>query len=179
LSKISSNNKSPLFDVIAEAIKSTKEKRQAPRGGVIVIIDGHSSSGTAFDREVADAILRENTPIYFIILDDGRYGSHPANQSRIRQTRNLLIRIAEVSGGQAVVVKITNDISVATEQIIRRVNNLYTLGYYPTNEKYDGSFRYIRVRVMQKDKRKVRVFVPLGYYAPGPEQIREEKTNDK
>jgi hypothetical protein len=45
--------------------------------------------------------------------------------------------------------------------------------------KIDGSFRYISVKVTPKDKRKVRVFAPLGYYALEPEKIREEKTNDK
>lgn len=56
-------------------------------------------------------------------------------------------------------------ISAATEQIIHRLNNQYTMGYYPTNEKHDGAFRYVRVTVTPKDKRKVKVFAPLGYYA--------------
>jgi len=59
-----------------------------------------------------------------------------------------------------------DEISAATEQIMRRVNNQYTIGYYPTNEKYNGVFQYFSVAVMPKDKRKVKVFAPLGYYAP-------------
>jgi len=67
LNGISSNNKSTLVSLIAEAVKPTKEKRQAPRNFMVVITDGLSLSGTAADREAADAILRENTPVYFII----------------------------------------------------------------------------------------------------------------
>ena len=65
------------------------------------------------------------------------------------------------------------------EQIIHRLKNQYTIAYSPTNEKFDGSFRYVRVTVTPKDKRKVKVFAPLGYYAVVPEKIREENFNDK
>jgi len=58
-----------------------------------------------------------------------------------------------------------DEISAATEQIMRRVNNQYTIGYYPTNEKYNGVFQYFSVTVTPKDKRGVKVFTPLGYYA--------------
>jgi VWFA-related protein len=177
LSGISSKNKLP--DIIAEAIKATTEKSKSLCPAMIVITDGLSLSGTASDRDAAYTILRKGTPIYFIILDDRSYRSRPAIQSRIRRTRNLLTRLAEVSGGLALVVKNEAEISAATEKIIHRLKNHYTLGYYPTNEEHDGSFRYVSVRVTPKDKRKVKVSAPLGYYAMDPEKIREEKTNDK
>jgi len=59
-----------------------------------------------------------------------------------------------------------------SEQIIHRLKNQYTMGYYPTNDKYDGSFRYVRVTVAPKDKRKVKVSAPLGYYAPDAASIK-------
>src|SRR5262249_19691728 len=99
LSRISFNDKAPLFDVIAEGIKYAQERRQEQRRLTVVITDGYSLSGAATDRDAAYAILRKGTPVYFIILDDGRYYSRLAIQSRVRQTRALLTRIAEVSGG--------------------------------------------------------------------------------
>ena len=61
----------------------------------------------------------------------------------------------------------------------RRICVLYTVEYEPMNDRYDGSFRRIRVTVTPKDNRKVNVFALSGYYAVDPEKIREEKTNDK
>jgi hypothetical protein len=49
---------------------------------------------------------------------------------------------------------------------------------FPTNDRFDGSYRDVRVTVMPKDERKVKVFAPSGYCAVDPEKIREEKTND-
>ena len=171
-------SKDKLVGLVAEAIKS-REKGRHPMGAVVVITDGHSLSGTTSDRTAAYAILRQGTPIYFIILDDGHYMARSAAQSRVRQKRGLLTRLAAASGGLALVVKSEDDISTATEQIIHRLKSQYTLGYYPTNDKIDGSFRNVRVTVTPKEKRKVMVFAPLGYYAVYPEKIREEKTNDK
>jgi VWFA-related protein len=179
LSGISSNNKSPLVDVIAGEIKSTKAKRLDQRRITIVIADGLSLSGIANDREAAYALLREETPICLIILDDGPYTAHPAVQSRVRRTRYLLTWLADVSGRLALIVKSEDEISAAAEQIIERLKNQYTVGYYAINDIFDGSFRYIRVTVTPKDNRKVKVFAPSGYYAVDPETIREEKTNDK
>src|SRR5215813_6848396 len=176
LVEIPSNDK--LVGLVAEAIKSTGKGRHR-MGGVVVITDGHNLSGTASDRAAAYAILRQGAPIYFIILDDGHYMARSAAQSRVRQKRSLLTRLAAASGGLALVVKSEDEISAATEQIILRLKSQYKIAYSPTNEKYDGSFRYVRVTVIPKDKRKVKVFAPSGYYAVDPKKIREEKTNDK
>ena len=123
--------------------------------------------------------LRRGAPIYFINLDDGSYDSCAAVQPRLRRTRDLLTRLAAASSGLALVVKSEDEISAATEQINHRLKSQYTIGYFPTNDKFDGSFRNIRVTVMPKDKRKVKVFAKSGYYAVDPEKIKEEKINDK
>jgi VWFA-related protein len=176
-SEISPKNK--LAELIAETIKARTMESKAPHSAIIVITDGLSLSGATSDRDAAYAILRQNTPIYFIILDVGGHTSRPASQSRLRQTKALMTRIAEISGGQALVVKRNDEISAATEQIIHRLKNQYALAYYPTNDKHDGSFRYVSVTVTPKDKRKVKVFAPLGYYAPDITKSREGKTDDK
>jgi VWFA-related protein len=173
LVEIPSNDK--LVGLVTDAIKSTA----SIRGAVVVITDGRILSGTAGDRDAAYEILRLGTPVYFVILDDGRYIARSAAQPRERRTRGLLTRLASASGGLALVVKSEDEISAAIEQIIHRLKNQYTIAYCPTNEKNDGSFRYVRVTVNPKDKGKVKVLAPSGYYAVDPDKIREEKFNDR
>ena len=168
-----------LVGLVDGAIKSTTKGGRSRTSAVVVITDGRSLSGTAGDRDAAYAILRKGTPIYFIILDDGRYIARPAVQSRLRRTRGLLIRLAAASGGLALVVKSEDEISAATERIIHRLKGQYMMAYEPKNDRYDGSFRNIRVTVTPKDNRKVKAFAPSGYYAVDPEKIKEEKINDK
>jgi hypothetical protein len=75
--------------------------------------------------------------------------------------------------------KSEDEISAATERIIQRLKGQYMMAYKPKNDRYDGSFRNIRVTVTPKDNRKVKVFAKSGYYAVDPEKIEEEKINDK
>jgi len=168
-----------LVGLVDDAVRSTAKVRQLLPRAVVVITDGLSLPGGAGGREAAYAILSEGTPIYFIILDDGRYAARAAVQSRLRQTRGLLIRLAAASGGLALVVRSEDEISAATERIIHRLKGQYMMAYAPKNDRYDGSFRNIRVTVTPKDNRKVKVVAPSGYYAVGPENIKEEKINDK
>ena len=168
-----------LVGLVADAIRSTTKVRQLMGRAVVVITDGLSLPGAAGDRDAAYAILRKGTPIYFIILDDGRYIAPPAVQSRLLRTRGLLIRLAAASGGLALVVKSEDEISAATERIIQRLKGQYMMAYKPKNDRNDGSFRNIRVTVTPKDNRKVKVFARSGYYAVDPEKIEEEKINDK
>jgi len=123
-----------LVGLVDDAIKSTTKSRQSLSSAVVVITDGRSLSGTASDRDAAYAILRRGTSIYFIILDDGRYMALSAARSRGQRTRSLPARLAAASGGLALVLKSKDEISAATEQIIERLKNQYTIAYYPTNE---------------------------------------------
>jgi len=168
-----------LVGLVDDAVGSTTKIRQSMSRAVVVITDGRSLSGAAGDRDAAYAILRMGMPIYFIIVDDGRYVAPPTPQSRLQQTRGLLIRLAAASGGLALVVKSEDEISAATERIIHRLKGQYILAYELKNDRYDGSFRNIRVTVTPKDNRKVKVFAPSGHYAEYPEKIKEEKINDK
>jgi hypothetical protein len=85
------------------------------------------------------------------------------------------------------VVKNEDEFSAATEQIIERLKNQYAVGFHAIDHKimeanigeYDGPFPHIPVAVTPKDKRKVKVFAPSGYYTVDPEKIREEYFNDK
>ena len=51
----------------------------------------------------------------------------------------------------------------AFDEISDELRSEYVLGYYPTNDKRDGSFRKIRVEVTDKDNK---VLTRKGYYAP-------------
>lgn len=177
LSGISSKNQ--LAGLVTETIEAARKKSKYSRGAAVVITDGLSLSGAVRDRDEAYAILRQGAPVYFMILDDGRFSARAGMQSRVRQARNLLAQLARASGGLALVVKNEGDIPAATGKIIQRLKAHHIIGYSPMKEKFDGSFRNIRVIVTPKDKRKVKVFAPSGYYAEDPKKSREEKLNDR
>jgi len=68
--------------------------------------------------------------------------------------------IAPESGGA--ILRRRNDIDVAISDAVSDGGSYYTLSYYPTNTKYDGSFRQIKVQV---EPANLMARTQRGYYA--------------
>lgn len=87
--------------------------------------------------------------------------SPTAFEDEIRRSQDTLRVLAEETGGVAAVS--SNDFSDIFERVVRDSSTYYMLAYTSTNEKRDGRFRRIEVRVNRPD---VQVRARLGYTAP-------------
>lgn len=79
----------------------------------------------------------------------------------LRLSQDSLRTLAEETGGFAIVN--TNDFAGSFDKLIRETSTYYVLGYYPTNQKKDGRFRSIKVRVKRPG---LEVSGRRGYVAP-------------
>ncbi|HVZ21560.1 MAG TPA: VWA domain-containing protein [Vicinamibacterales bacterium] len=82
-------------------------------------------------------------------------------QSELRMSQDALRELADATGGFAAVNK--NDLNGAFDRIVRENSTYYLLGYYPTNEKRDGKFRKVQVRLKRPG---LTVRSRKGYVAP-------------
>ncbi len=56
------------------------------------------------------------------------------------------------------------------------IRNQYTLGYYPTNDRNDGSYRSVQVDVIPpRGRGKLVARTRNGYYAPGGQSTASGK----
>jgi VWFA-related protein len=90
----------------------------------------------------------------------GNLGSRSIAQE-FRVSQDSLRQLAEDTGGFAVLNQ--NDFSGAFDRIVRDNSSYYVLGYYPTNDRRDGRFRTITVRVRRPG---LTVRARRGYVAP-------------
>ncbi len=81
----------------------------------------------------------------------------------MRLEHDSLRTIAEETGGFAVLNQ--NDYQNAFSRILDDNSSYYVLGYYPTNDKRDGKFRNIQVKVLKPG---LRVHTRRGYVGPVP-----------
>ncbi len=81
--------------------------------------------------------------------------------SELRLAQESLRVLADETGGFAVVS--TNDFAGAFARILEETSTYYVLGYYPTNDRRDGRFRRIEVRVTRPG---LHVRARRGYVAP-------------
>jgi VWFA-related protein len=128
-----------------------------------------SSRAGDIAREAMRAALRGNVVIYPIdpkgLAPDGGSGDAeaapaPATLSE-SNPRDSLRAIAEVTGGFAVVN--SNNFEPAFDRIVRENSTYYILGYYSTNDRRDGRYRRLQVRVKRPG---LTVRARDGYLAP-------------
>lgn len=130
-------------------------------------------------RDTISAATRANVNIYGIdprgltnLGDEGiELGGLPNNpsagigpqslQEELRLSQDSLRVLADETGGFASVN--SNDFAGAFDRVVRENSSYYVLGYYPTNDKRDGKFRKIEVRVTRPG---LRVRARKGYVAP-------------
>ena len=113
-----------------------------------------------------DAIEMTGLPIDAESVGLGAY----ALQDELRDQQQSLRTLAEETGGFASVS--SNDFSNAFKRIVDENSSYYVLGYYPTNEKRDGRFRRIEVRLKRPG---LEVVARKGYAAPKGKPAAEKK----
>jgi VWFA-related protein len=128
-------------------------------------------------RDMIAAATRANVAIYSVDprgvtsgMEDGieiaGFGADSALgpsslMNEMRLEHDSLRVVAEETGGIAILNQ--NDFRTAFSRILEDNSSYYVLGYYPTNEKRDGRFRKVEVRVKHPG---LRVRARRGYVAP-------------
>ena len=130
-------------------------------------------------REGVRAAMRGNVVIYTIdprgLTVEGGSGESTARPTAgqlqaDRDGRGSLRALADVTGGFALTN--SNNFDGAFERIVRENSAYYVLGFQSTNERRDGRYRRIRVRVNRPG---VQVRARDGYLAPTNRSRRPER----
>ena len=85
----------------------------------------------------------------------------PSSLEELRLSQSSLRALSDETGGFAVVNQ--NDVAGAFDRLVRDNSSYYVLGYNPTDDRRDGKFRKIAVRVMRPG---LTVRARRGYVAP-------------
>ncbi|HLZ52759.1 MAG TPA: VWA domain-containing protein [Candidatus Acidoferrum sp.] len=161
LERIDSRGSTALYDAIIGSLdhlkKATKDKRV-----LLVVTDGEDNSSHNSLEKTLREIQKTDTVIYTIGLLGDEKRKEKNNAMR------ALKRIAEASGGLAFFPESVDDVHSICEQVAHDIRNQYTLAYYPSNTRKDGTFRAVSVQVIPpRGRGKLVARTRNGYYAPG------------
>jgi Ca-activated chloride channel family protein len=137
-----------LYDAIWQFCDE-KLRSVSGRRVLVVITDGEDTYSRADLRDAIDIAQRTETTIFAISTKAGLAGAVPGVQ--MGQVHNKadsnLVKLAEETGGMAF---FTGDM-LALEKSFNRINKelraQYLVTYKPSNDRYDGSFRRIEVKL--------------------------------
>ncbi len=66
---------------------------------------------------------------------------------RSEAAQSAMFNLAELSGGETSFLEKSQDADGIYSKILNRINNRYSIGYYPTNENLDGKRRTVKIEV--------------------------------
>ena len=143
------------------------------------IANAHATDVQHEIRDLVAAATRANVNVYSVdprglatgMEDAIEIGSFPTDNTikstdlvnEMRLEQDSLRVIADETGGFAVLNQ--NDFRSGFSRILEDNSSYYVLGYYPTNDKLDGRFRNVQVKVLKPG---LQVRARRGYVAPIP-----------
>jgi VWFA-related protein len=129
---------------------------EAGRKAIILLSDAEDTGSRLKINDAIEAAQRADTVIHVLLIRDfgGSQGYGPGVASKM----------ASETGGRVIDVHNEKTLEKAFDEITDELRYQYVLGYYPTNEKRDGTFRKIQVELQNHSD--VKVLARKGYYAP-------------
>ena len=126
---------------------------------LVLYTDGGDTRSAISQGELLDLLKVSDVTVYSIgYLQHQGSGRH--------DQRQILTRFALATGGQAFFPTSLKDLEPMYDKILREISGRYSLGYTSANEKMDGSWRDVKIRLVNKPELKdARVRTRPGYYA--------------
>jgi Ca-activated chloride channel family protein len=156
--ELTAGGETSLYDAIGLYLDGASE--QDGRKVMVLYTDGGDTYSSLSFNMLMTLLKASDVTIYAI----GALDQQPL-AAQLTQ-RVLLEKIAEEAGGTAFFPGGVKDLNRIYEQVLGEIQAQYTIGYVSTNEKADGTWRQVEIKITCPDSKDLRVRARKGYYAP-------------
>lgn len=135
-----------------------KLSKEVGRKAMILLTDGADQGSQMNLKDAVEAAQKADSIIYVLLIADrGFYGGGYYGEGDMK-------KMCEETGGRMIEVgNKFEKLKEAFDQIASELRSQYSIGYTPTNNARDGSFRKIEIKTDTKD---MKIQARKGYYAP-------------
>jgi Ca-activated chloride channel homolog len=125
-----------------------KQRNDRKRRALILVSDGEDRNSYYSEKQLFDLLRESEVQIYTIGFiselskEGGFIGKSPQGKAKA-----FLERIATESGGKAYFPSSAAELPALAREISNELRTQYSIGYIPTNDKKDGTYRSIKVSV--------------------------------
>ncbi len=139
-----------------KSVNPNDRKRRA----LILVSDGEDRDSFYKEKQLFDLLKEIDVQIYAIgFIGDLDKESGFISKSPQGKAKSLLERLASETGGKVYFPTDSSELNAIAADISRELRTQYSIGYIPTNEKKDGSFRNIKVTVTDAPNKQKRIAV--------------------
>jgi Ca-activated chloride channel family protein len=147
----------------AESITDYEKKRDPndrKRRALILVSDGEDRDSFYKEQQLFNLLKESDVQIYAIgfVGDLDKEGGF-ISKSPQGKAKAFLERLAEVTGGKVYFPNDTSELNGIAANIATELRTQYSIGYIPTNDRKDGSFRNIKVAVADGPNKQKRIAV--------------------
>lgn len=146
-----------MWMTINELLSKTPERT---RRAIILLSDGDDTSSAIKRQDVIDFAMKSDVVIYSIGIRDRDFPEGKLDSGSLK-------KISDRTGGKAFFPTQPDDLRLAFSQIDQELRSQYLIAYSPTNTNRDGSYRRLKMEILNPELRKNRVqlLYRQGYYA--------------
>lgn len=160
IKKLEMKGGSRIWDALNYVYKNIIAKESAGRRSAVVFMtDGLDGSLNTTYADLMETVRQNDTTIFPVYLDSSYYQLPKTSQ----MAEKSMLMLAEESGGKLYPARKIKDLVGIYEQIIRDLSRVYSISYEPSDEKRDGGWRELQVKI--KDRPNLVVRSRQGYYA--------------
>ena len=135
---------------------------QDGRKVLLLYSDGEDTRSRMLFPEIIDLVKASDVTVYAIGFQENLPRSN-----RMRR-RMELGQLTDLTGGRCYFPTDVDELGGIYEQITEELNARYSLGYISTNDRSDGTWRDVEIKIKESnpDLRRVKVRSRQGYFAP-------------
>jgi Ca-activated chloride channel family protein len=146
-----------LYDALGTYLGGASE--QIGQKILIMYTDGGDTRSAMSRNEALNVVRASDVTVYVI-----GYLEHQSASGKMEQ-RQVLQQFAEMTGGQAFFPYNLKEVDKVYEKIHKEINARYSLGYTSADERTDGAWRKVDVRLKRPDLRGAKLRTRDGYFA--------------
>ena len=158
-----------LYDALGVYLDGAFE--QDGRKVLVLYTDGEDTRSRLTRRDARDLLRASDVTVYAVGFQESL-----RSQQRQRQ-RMLLNQLTEMTGGYSYYPNNVDDLDEIYGRIAEELGGRYSLGFVSANQRQDGTWRELEVRLRETDRRddlgRARIRVRDGYFAPWNETEAE------
>jgi Ca-activated chloride channel family protein len=166
LNGLVASRQTAMLDALYLAADYANKEGKNRRKAVLVVTDGLDNDSFYKFGEVVNHLREIDVQVYLIgFINDLDKESGLFKKSPKEKAEGLLNKLAEETGGKAFYPKELSEVHAIAQHISTDLRTQYAIGYYPSNEAKDGTFRSVKVLVNSGARRLV-ARSRNGYTAP-------------
>jgi Ca-activated chloride channel family protein len=146
-----------LYDALGVYLSGTVD--QTGQKILIMYTDGGDTRSILSMSEVVDLLRASDVTIYVV-----GYLEHQSSSARNTQ-RMELTRFATMTGGLALFPSSVKEVDKMYDKIQREITARYSLGYMSTDERMNGAWRDVDIRLKRADLKGAKLRTRDGYFA--------------